>query len=260
MNLTRMFLCSVVLFGLVSVVSSQPMIIAHRGASFDAPENTLAAVKMAWQQGADAVEVDVHLSADNKIMVIHDKDTRRTSGTDLKVKETISNELRKLDVGSFKSSKYTGERIPFLEEIIETIPKGKMLFVEIKSDESMLPVLKKLIEKSGKTGQIVIIGFDFATVEEAKSMMPDIPVYWLKFSFIRYSGGIIERVKEAGLDGLNLHHKNISGKFASKVKKAGLGLYTWTVDDPMEAKRLQDLGIDGITTNRPLWLMQKMNE
>ena len=241
-------------------VSAQPMIIAHRGASFDAPENTLAAVHLAWQQGADAVEVDVHLSADNRIMVIHDKDTKRTSGIDLKIKESSSSDLRKLDVGSFKSKEFKGEQIPFLEEVIETIPKGKRLFVEIKSDETMLPVLKTLLEKSAKSGQIIIIGFDFETVERAKSMMPGIPVYWLKFSLIRYSKGIIARVKEAGLDGLNLHHRNISKKFASKAKESGLGLYTWTVDDPKEAIRLQSISIDGITTNRPFWLKQKMKE
>lgn len=245
-------------FGTMLTIKSQPLIIAHRGASYDAPENTMAAVQMAWKKGADAVEVDVHFSSDERIMVIHDKDTKRTGGADLKVSETPSTELRKLDVGSYKSKKYAGERIPFLEEVIQTIPAGKTLFIEIKSDGSLLPALKDIIDKSKKEGQIVVIGFVFDTMEAAKLMMPDIPVYWLHHSLLRYSGGIIERAKGAGLDGLNLHYRNISRKFAAKVKETGLGLYSWTVDDPIEARRLKRLGIDGITTNRPAWLADQL--
>lgn len=256
-NLSRIFLCFAILLAMVSFGLTQPINIAHRGASFDAPENTLAAVNLAWKQGVDAVEVDVHLSVDNKIMVMHDKDAKHTSGADLKIIKTSSAELRKLDVGFFKLAKYAGEKIPFLEEVLASIPKGKKLFIEIKSDKSMLPALKALIEKSGKADQILIIGFDFDTIEAAKSMMPIIPVYWLKYSLIKYSGRIIERVKDAGLNRLNLHYQNITEKFVSKVEDAGLSLYTWTVDDPVEANHLKALGIDGITTNRLLLLLKK---
>ncbi len=107
-------------------------IIAHRGASYDAPENTLAAVRLGWERQAD-VEVDVYLSKDNRMVVIHDASTKRTArGVDLKVKETDAEELRKLDVGSFKDQKFAGERIPFLAEVIETVPPAQKLYIEIK--------------------------------------------------------------------------------------------------------------------------------
>ena len=107
-------------------------IIAHRGASHIAPENTVVSANAAWENGADAVEVDIYLSADGKIMVIHDSTTKRTTGSDYKVGETDSGILRSLDAGSWKGTEFAGEKIPFLEEIIETVPRGKRLYVEIK--------------------------------------------------------------------------------------------------------------------------------
>ncbi|HYQ57495.1 MAG TPA: glycerophosphodiester phosphodiesterase family protein, partial [Draconibacterium sp.] len=114
---------------------AQNRFIAHRGASFLAPENTVASAKLAWELGADAVEVDVHLSKDNRVMVIHDKDTKRTcSGkTNLTIAKTPSILLRDLDAGSPKGEEFKGEKIPYLSEIIETIPEGKTLVVEIKA-------------------------------------------------------------------------------------------------------------------------------
>ncbi|MHC4243623.1 MAG: glycerophosphodiester phosphodiesterase family protein, partial [Planctomycetota bacterium] len=138
-------------------------IIAHRGASYLAPENTMASVMLGWEKGAD-VEVDVHLSKDNRILVIHDSSTKRTGKIDLIVKETEHRELRKLDVGIFKADKFAGEQIPFLADIIETIPTGRKLYVEIKCGKEVLPILEKLITESGKMSQIVIIGFDLETV------------------------------------------------------------------------------------------------
>jgi len=100
-------------------------IVAHRGASFDAPENTVAAIKLAWEQKADASEFDVYLSKDGKIVVIHDATTKRTAGDDMKVALTNLDELRKLDVGKWKNAKFAGEKIPTLEEMLATVPSGK---------------------------------------------------------------------------------------------------------------------------------------
>ena len=114
---------------------AQVQIIAHRGASYLAPENTVASAKLAWELGTDAVEVDIFLSKDNRIIGIHDPTARRTSGHDYVIMDTHSDVLRTLEVGSFKDEKYRGEKIPFLEEIIQTIPHGKELVVEVKLGE-----------------------------------------------------------------------------------------------------------------------------
>ena len=125
-------------------------IIAHRGASFDAPENTLAAVRLGWEQSADAVEVDVHLSRDGKIVVIHDDTTRKVAGVPRGVQSQTLSELKALDVGRWKSRRWTGERIPLFEEVLATIPAGKRLFVEIKSGPECLPEFAKVLRRSGR--------------------------------------------------------------------------------------------------------------
>ncbi len=239
-------------------------IIAHRGASYLAPENTMASVMLGWEKDAD-VEVDVYLTKDNKIVAIHDDTTERTAGTELKVAETNSDELRKLDVGSFKSEEYAGEQIPFLADIVETIPRGRKLYVEIKCGQEILPHLKELLAKSGKMSRIVIIAFDLDTVTMSKEMI-DVPTYWLKGTkktedteqWIPHDPQLIQTAENKGLDGLDVHYAGVNKEFTDAVNASGQKLYVWTVDDPEEAIRLVKLGVDGITTNRPAWLREQM--
>jgi glycerophosphoryl diester phosphodiesterase len=224
----------------------------------------MASVMLGWEKDAD-VEVDVYLTKDNKIVAIHDDTTERTAGMELNVAETSSEELRKLDVGSFKSEEYTGEQIPFLADIVETIPRGRKLYVEIKCGQEILPYLKELLTNSGKMSRIVIIGFDLDTVTMSKEMI-DVPTYWLKGTkktedteqWIPHDPQLVQTVKNKGLNGLDVHYAGVNKEFADAVKASGQKLYVWTVDDPEEAVRLVKLGIDGITTNRPAWLREQM--
>src|SRR5689334_354029 len=108
------------------------LVVAHRGASHEAPENTLAAFRLAWEQGADAIEGDFYLTRDREIVCIHDDNTKRTSGEDLSVAASTLAQLRRLDVGRWKDPKWKGERIPTLTEVLATIPAGKRIFIEIK--------------------------------------------------------------------------------------------------------------------------------
>jgi glycerophosphoryl diester phosphodiesterase len=237
----------------------KPIIVAHRGASYVAPENTAASTVLAFEKGADASEIDVYLSKDSRIMVIHDDTTKRTSGVDLKVAETDSATLRTLDVGSFRSKAYAGEKIPFFEEVIAVVPEGKMLVVEIKCGTEVVPYLKKAIEDSGKKDRIAIISFNLDVVLECKKMMPTIPLYWLVSTekdektgqFPPYDVELITRAAAEGLTGLNLCYAGLTEDFVKKTHKAGLEVFVWTVDDVETAKTMQAYGVDGITTNKP---------
>lgn len=238
-------------------VFSQISYIAHRGASFLAPENTVASAKLAWKMGADAVEIDIHLSQDNRIMVYHDKNTKKLSGQNHVIKETRSEALRQLDVGSYKGEQFKGEKIPCLEEILETVPDGKTLVVEIKCDNEVLPFLKTVIDASGKSSQVAFIAFGWETILATKKMFPENKCYWL--SAIR--PGLKSRMKQAaekGLDGVNLRYSLINESIMEHAKSLGLEILSWTIDDPEEAKRLIDLGVRGITTNRPSWLKKQL--
>ncbi len=232
-------------------------IIAHRGASYLAPENTVASSKLAWELGADAVECDIYLSLDNKIIVCHDGNTKRTTGESYLIKETNSDKLRTLDAGSFKNEKYTGEKIPFLEEIILAVPEGKELVVEIKCGSEVLPPLKELISKYERNRKFVFICFDFNTITDTKKIFPNNSCYWL-CSNAELLGNTISQVPGSGIEGLSLSYGLIDKNVADKVKEMNLELFTWTVDDPNEAGRLISLGVKGITTNRPGWLNEQI--
>jgi glycerophosphoryl diester phosphodiesterase len=240
--------------------------VAHRGASRLAPENTLSSVSLAWQLGADAVEIDVYLTTDKRIVVIHDSDTKRVSGTDIKVAQANSKTLRGLDVGTWKDPKYAGEKIPFLEEVIEAIPEGKRLFVEVKCGKEIVPYLEEIINNSDKREQIIVISFRFDVLKASKERMPDIPCYWLLGTRqdkvtkknLPHKPEWITKAKENNIDALNVHYVGINKAFMKAVKESGQDLYVWTVDDPKQAKRLIDIGVKGITTNRPNWLKHQM--
>src|SRR5688572_9852909 len=131
-------------------------IIAHRGASFDAPENTLAAVHLAWKQNADAVEVDVQFSKDGHIVVIHDDNTGKTAGVRRKVSAQALAELKSLDVGAWKHMKWAGERIPTLAEVFAVIPTGKRLFVEFKCGPECVPSFVRDFNTSGLRREQVV--------------------------------------------------------------------------------------------------------
>ena len=239
-------------------------IIAHRGDSYQAPENTMASVKLGWEKHAN-VEVDVYLSKDNRMVVIHDASTKRTAGVDLKVKESTADQLRALDVGSFKAKEFTGEHIPFLAEVVQSIPPKQKLHIEIKCGKEILPALRQLLVESSKMSQVVIIGFNLETVAESKKQI-DVPTYWLKGTekdkkteqWIPHDPKLIQMAKDKCLDGLDVHCAGVTEEFARAVKASGLGFYVWTVDDPDEAMRLVQLGVDGITTNRPDWLQEQL--
>jgi glycerophosphoryl diester phosphodiesterase len=241
-----------------TTAKSQVAIIAHRGASFLAPENTVASAKLGWELGADAVEIDIHLSKDNRVMVHHDKTTKRQTGTNLNIKESSSDELRMLDAGSFKGEQYEGEKIPFLEEIVPIIPKGKMLVIEIKCDSEVIPVMKEIIEASGKKDQIMFISFGWQTIIDTKKAFPGNKCYWLS----SVAPDVKLKIKDAakkGLDGLDLRNTIIDEKVMKQANKLGLEMLCWTVDDPQEARRMIALGVQGITTNRPGWLREQLN-
>lgn len=236
-------------------------IIAHRGASYIAPENTLASVNLAWELGADAVEIDIYLTPDNRIVTIHDGDTERTAGVKHAVAATTADVLRQLDVGSWKSNDYRGEKIPYLEEVLDTIPAGRRLIIEIKCGPEVIPRLVDVLNNSDKMSQIAIISFNFRACEQVKPLLPGIPVYYLSGipETEQERRELVSKTKNAGLDGLDVHYKGLDKDFIRMVRDEHLGLYVWTVNDPAVANQMVELGVDGITTDRPAWLKENMS-
>lgn len=243
-------------------------VIAHRGESADAPENTLAAFDLAWERHVGAIELDVHLSRDGELIVSHDADTARTTGVKKVIKESDAAELRALDAGRWKGRRWAGQRLPTLTEALATIPEEGRCFIEIKSGPETVPALVDAVKASGKTpDQLVVISFSAEAVAESKRKLPALKAYYLSsFKRDKATGAwtpgadeLIARAKEIGADGLDLSFKGpIDRAFVRRVKGAGLGFYVWTVDDPAEARRLAEIGVDGITTNKAAWLRKQL--
>ena len=235
-------------------------IIAHRGASEDAPENTLAAMQLAWKQQADAIELDIRLTRDGQIVLMHDATTKRTAGLDKPITELAWEEVRRLDAGKWKDPKWTGEGIPRLSDVLATVPEGKRAFVELKCGPEALPELQRVIEASGKRPeQIALIGFNLETMRQARQRLPKLQVYWIvgyekdkKTGALPKLDDVIAAARRAGMHGLDLSEKwPLDARAVVQIRQAGLQLYVWTVNDEAAAKRVASLGVNGITTDRP---------
>lgn len=253
---------------LTACTTREVFLVAHRGASHDAPENTLAAFRLAWQQGADAIEGDFYLSRDGHVVAFHDTTTQRTAGRDRKVEELTLEELRSLDVGSWKSPEWSSERAPTLKEVLACVPEGGKFFIEIKTTSKVVPHLKRDIESSSlRPEQVVIISFDDEVIAACKQAMPHIRAYWLHaFKLDEKTGRVNTTYEEAiatalriQANGLDLKaNEFITPELVAAMDRAGLELHVWTVNDPELARQMLGLGARSITTDRPAWLRDQL--
>ena len=259
----------VALFLLAAMSAHAVEIIAHRGFSARAPENTLGSFELAWKHQTDACELDVYLTADGKTAVIHDKDTKRTAGVSLDVAKSKQAELTALDAGSWKGKEWAHEKIPTLEQALATMPKGKLrFFIEIKCGAEIVPELKRILEPmKERAAQLAIISFQRAAVAESKKAMPWIKVYRLASGKTKDRKPtdltqLIAETKADQLDGLDLGAADFpwDAAMVQQIRKAGFGLYVWTVNKPADAHRFAKLGVDGITTDDPVMVRQVLEK
>lgn len=263
------FACVVSASCAASMASAQN-IVAHRGASYDAPENTVAAMELAFEQGADGVEADFYLTSDGQIICCHDADTKRTAGVKHVIVETPLAELRKLDVGAWKNEKYRGEMMPTFAEIAETIPDGKKFIIELKvGPEIVAPLKEELAKTDLKDEQILIICFNEKTVAECKKLLPNLKCHWLTGykkdektgEFKPSLGEVVATLERSHADGLGTQGemKHVDAEFLEDLCEEGhCEFHVWTIDDPKAARYYQKLKPWGITTNRPGFIREQL--
>lgn len=257
----------VLIIQMTTIVSAQePLIVAHRGASKDAPENTIPAFELAWRQNADAIEGDFFLTKDGEIICTHDKSTKRFNKKDLIISDNLLVDLQKLDVGTWHSKKFAGTTMPTIAEVFGTIPQGKLIYVEVKCGPEIVPKLLDEIEKSGlKDEQIVVISFNRFVIKKLKELAPQFTANWLS-SFKKEKDGTLRptfqqalaTLKSIKADGFSSSKDGITKKFISQVQEAGYRYHVWTVDDPNDAKRLIDWGAESVTTNVPAVIRDRL--
>jgi len=252
----------------------RPLLFAHRGVSSVAPENTMAAFRLARDQGVPGVELDIHLTADGKLPVIHDHFTGRTAGAEglppgaeakgkgRELERTTWKELKGLDVGAWKGAAYAGERIPLLGELFEELGDSLYFDVELKSNRrddygleaALAAAIRGARGGKGIADRVLVSSFNPISLARFKALMPEVPT-----AIIWCDGDELPRILRLGFgsiigkaDYLKPDKAKVNAGSAFRWKRlAGQAVMPWTVDEPEEARRLLALGCQGIISNRP---------
>jgi glycerophosphoryl diester phosphodiesterase len=230
---------------------SRPLVIAHRGASVEAPENTIAAFELAITQGADAIELDVHLSRDDQPVVIHDSVVERTTSGFGRVRDLSVRELKRLDAGGWHGPRFRGQRIQTLQEVFERFRDRLRFWVELKGGSDLYPGIEEkvvsMIEVYDVLEQALVQSFDSAALERIGILNPEIRLGLLAATPpIAALIGAVSACR-AICPGAHL----VGESEVSEIRRAGLECYVWTVNEPAQMDRLVEWGVSGIITDRP---------
>lgn len=236
----------------------RPLIIAHRGASGVAPENTLAAVQKALDAGADIVEIDVHFSKDKKIIVMHDASVIRTTEGEKDLEQMTLEEIKSLDAGSWFSADYAGEQVPQLEEVLSLIQGQAILLIEIKKGrngryEGLEQAVIDVVDSAQARDKVIIQSFEYETVQQVQQLAPSIEVHQL----VTAAGGLDEYT---GIAAINPYYRTLTHRFIRQAHERGLKVFTYTVNSEKEMKKCMRGRVDGIITNYPGRLVELLKE
>jgi glycerophosphoryl diester phosphodiesterase len=235
----------------------RPIVFAHRGASVQAPENTLAAFELALRQGADAVELDAKLTADGQIVVIHDQSVDRTTDGQGRVKDLTLAEIRKLDAGSHFDITFRGEPVPALEEVLKAIGRLTFVNIELTNYNALTDQLPEkaaaLVKRLKLSRRVMFSSFNPIALRRAHRLLPEVPIGLLAFSGGRgwLARSWLGRLLVA-YQTLNPEHRDVTPGFVESYHRKKRAVITYTVNDPDEMKRLFQAGVDGIFTDDPL--------
>lgn len=240
------------------------LIIAHRGASAAAPENTLAAFREAIRAGADLVEMDLRLSRDREVVVIHDRVLDRTSNGTGPVGEKTRAELRELDAGSWFSPRFSGERIPTLAETLNLFGQTRTgLCLELKIDRGeedsrgeLVREVLKILKTAPVPGRVFLASFDLPGLRLVRDLRPEVLT-----GLIFREEAVWDRLERGELEEIDLLSARWNIVIASRVeagRRAGKEVWAWTVDRPEELARVRAAEVDGAASNNPAWLKEEL--
>jgi len=234
---------------------THPIIFAHRGASAHAPENTLAAFKLALEQGADGIELDAKLTVDGHVIVFHDTTIDRTTGVHGRVKDLTLHEIRALDAGAFFSPQFKGEKVPMLEEVFDTLGKHTFINVELTNynapNDHLVETVCMLVKKFGLQDRILFSSFFASNLRTAQKYLPQIPRGLLAMNGLL--GAWSRSFGFAFGDYFALHPnlKDVSPQQVQRVHRLNRRVNVWTVNAEDDMQRLFHWGVDAIFTDDP---------
>jgi glycerophosphoryl diester phosphodiesterase len=242
---------------------SQPVIFAHRGASAWAPENTLASFRLAVEHGAPAIELDVKLTADRQVVVLHDQTVDRTTNGHGDLRQFTLADLRQLEAGSRFSASYQGERIPTLVEVFEAV--GAQVYINIELTNYASPadglagLVAGLVRKYAMQNRVMFSSFHPFNLLHTRSLLPKTPagLLTLEGRAGRLGRGLLGRWVTPAI--LHPYFQDVHERFMQRQKQLHRRVHVWTVNDPHEMLRLASLGVDGIFTDDPRLALETLN-
>jgi glycerophosphoryl diester phosphodiesterase len=231
------------------------MVVAHRGFSGAAPENTLAAFRKAIEVGSDMIELDIQLSKDGKIVVIHDETLERTTNGRGRVADLTFREIRDLDAGSWFNAQFSGEKIPTLQEVLE-LAKGKVLVnIEIKNpSHGKYPITEladqglETVKKAGMLNRVIFSSFNPVSLEWIRNKEPRA---WTALLYHRDWNSLTDLPAEREYEVLNLRNSYLSKAKIAKIHQEGKRVNVYTVNSEEELEQFVNWGADGLITNHP---------
>ena len=233
-----------------------PAVIAHRGASAYAPENTLAAFELAVRQGADAIELDAKLTADGQVVVFHDQTLDRTTGVPGKIHNSKWADLKKLDAGSHFDVAYRSEPIPLLSDVLDAVGRFTFTNIELTNYNSPFDNLPErvaeIVKRQKMANRVFFSSFNPIGLMRIRRLLPKVPI-----SLLAQPGksGILARsflIYAIGFDSLNPFLSDATDRLVSRLHRRKSKVFVYTVNEPDVMRELFDLGVDGIFTDDPL--------
>lgn len=233
-----------------------PQITAHRGAKYDAPENTLAAFELAIDQGADWVELDVQLTADSQVIVVHDRDFNRVAGTSIRAERSTLAELRTLDVGQWFAPEFRGQTAPTLDEVLE-LCRGRIgVNIELKyfgPDRGLAPRVIEIVEQHGMADQVLLMSFAHDRIAEAKALRPD----WTMGLLVAVALGNVLRLEA---DFYAVPTSLATRGFIRAAHRLDREVHVWTVDEPLLISAMASRGADNLYTGHSVMARRTLAE
>jgi glycerophosphoryl diester phosphodiesterase len=233
----------------------KPILLAHRGACVQAPENTLAAFELALAHGADGVELDAKLSRDGEVMVIHDQTVNRTTNGQGKVIEMTAEELQTLDAGSFKGEAFRGEKIPRLSDVFEAIGKKCIINVELTNyttpGDSLVEKTCQLVKRHGLQDRIIFSSFLGGNLRKARNLLPDVPRGLLALGGWKGAWARSFQFMFGDYRALHPYITDVNPQQVWRVHRLNRRIIVWTANTADEIRRLVSWGVDGIITDDP---------
>jgi glycerophosphoryl diester phosphodiesterase len=241
---------------------TRPLAVAHRGFSARAPENTLAAYRLAIETGIEMAECDVRLSADGVAVLMHDKNLKRVAGVDASVRDLTLEQLKQLDVGKWKSPEYKGERIPTLKELLALIKGRIRLVIEIKDKDMEKQVVADIRASGIEPQDLMIFSFHHGVVERIAKLEPLLPTTWLinkPLDNPEDRRQLIGRALQSRVSALGSSKEKVNPQFVRLAHECGFQVFVWTVDNPADMRMLIRMGVDGIISNCPVVLLRVLD-